>query len=113
MVDNWPDIPFDESMLGDDVIIHCPEKDLVKELFDILAENGVGWAGGQPLSLTYWNYSGISTCYRVTKNLSMRYGDTHCYSRADYANSIKCTFYGVEPDIEISDVAFEEVISKG
>lgn len=113
MTNNWPDIPFEESMLGSDVIVHCPEKDLVKELFDIFTKNGVKWAGRHPLSITYWDHNGEDTCYRVNKYLDMRYGDTHCYTDSHYNDSIKCTFYGAEPDIEVSDAEFEAIIRGG
>lgn len=107
----WPDTPFKESMLESGVIIHCPNEDLVGELFEILRDHGVQWYGGESMNDTYWDDSDV--CYRIMKRGIMRRGDVYCYSDYEYRDYIKCTFYGVEPDFEISDAGFEAIISVG
>lgn len=105
--------PFDVSMLDKGVIIHCPDQDLVEDLFNVFKSHGIKWLGSEPMSITNWSRSGEDTCYRVTKDHSLKYGNTSCYSDPCYDNYIKCTFYGTEPDLEISDANFEAIISAG
>lgn len=104
-------------MIGQGVIIRCPDKDLVSTLFDIFVENGVGWYGNEPMTTTYWSNNGEYTCYRISRDHSpdnsLRYGSIDCYSDSEYDDYIKCTFYGAEPDFEISDAGFEAIISAG
>lgn len=105
----WPETPFEESMIGSGVIIHCPDKDLAEELFDILRDNGVNWWAGESMDDTLWN--GEYACYHIMASRYMKRGDVYYYNGSEYNNYIKCTFYGTEPDIEISDASFEGIIS--
>lgn len=107
----WPDTSFDESMLESGVIIHCPDQDLVKELFEVLQKNGVRWYGGESMTKTFWDIDQKDTCYRVMKNKEMKRGNVFCYQDSEYRDYIKCTFYGTEPDVEIPDDGFEAIIS--
>ena len=114
VVEQWPDTPFEESMIKSGVIIHCPDKDLVYDLFEILKRNGIRWYGGMTsMDDTCWNYDRENTCYRVLENKEMKRGNVYCYQGGEYRGYIKCTFYGVEPDFEISDAEFEAIISAG
>ena len=112
MVD-WPDTPLEISMLFNGVIIHCPDKDWVDELFSFLEENDIKWYGDEPVGETHWHENREETCYRIEPRGTMKYGSRTCYSDSAYRNYIKCTFYGVEPDFEISDAGFEAIISAG
>lgn len=109
MVD-WPDTSFETSMLSCGVIINCPDRSLVDELFSLLKENGVSWYGSVPMSETHWSSHREETCYRIIDG-TMRYGSKGLYSDSEYDNYIRCTFYGAEPDFEISDANFEAIIS--
>lgn len=111
----WPDTPFDELMLGQDVIIHCPDKELVEELFDMFRNNGVYWMTMTSMDRTYWGENGAKTCYRVRKDRGMNYGDTTCYLNGDYENYIKCTFYGIDTKVadDISDDGFLALLGIG
>lgn len=88
--------PFEASMIGSNIIIHCPDGDLVSEFFEILKSNGVSWLGGESLNRTYWDECGESTCYRIMSDKTMRRGDVECYQDARYDNYTKCTFCGVD-----------------
>lgn len=112
MVD-WPDTPLETSMLFKGVIIHCPDRDLAGELISFLKENGITWYGDEPMVETHWNSHREETCYRIEPRGTMKYGSMTFYSGDGYRNYIKCTFYGVEPDFEISDAGFEAIISAG
>ena len=95
MINSWPETPFEESMLGnDDIIIHCPNEDLARELFDIFINNGIEWGGSTPLTRTYWKEYGEDTCYRVEINRKIRYCSIYFYSGDEYDDHIRCTFYG-------------------
>ena len=110
----WPETPFDESMFGQDIIIHCPEEWLVGELFDIFLKNGVQWMTGAPMDKTYWRDSGTETCYRVRKDRNMNYGNITCYSDRDYDGYMKCTFYGADTeDYEINEEGFLALFEAG
>lgn len=43
-------VPFEESMLNQNLIIHCPDRDLADELMEILARNGVVWNGSDSVA---------------------------------------------------------------
>jgi len=109
------DAPFSPSMLDGrhEVIIHCPESEAAEELMDVLGENGVKWVTGErPVSYkSYWSEYKYDMCYHISFSKHMSYGrvsgNTGCRS------GIKCTFYGSEPDIEISDTDFEAIILAG
>lgn len=92
------EIPFDESMLNENqnLIIHCPDKSLADELMEILERNGVKWGGGEsPVSDSMWTENREETCYWVeSKCLSYDDRDFADSNDRDYANHIKCTFYG-------------------
>lgn len=109
------DTPFDESMLSrGEVIIYCPDGDVVEELFEILRDHGITWYGEESMRYTFWDDQGSDTCYRVTRSGELKRGNTECYSDAMYDDHIKCQFYGIESaDSEISDSDFETIISAG
>lgn len=111
------DTAFNISMLTEaEVIIHCPNKDLVGELMDLLAEHGVRWRGFGEVpneDNSSWGDNKEETCYWVEDN-KLSYAEKEYaekYSDGEFRNHIKCTFYGTEPDIEISDASFEGIIS--
>lgn len=110
--DNF-DAPFSPSMLGGEheVIIHCPESEAAEELMDVLSENGVKWVTGERpnSSGNCWNEYKESTLYYISSRKLMSYG--HIGTGRHYG--IKCTFYGTESDIEISDADFEAIILAG
>lgn len=95
---------FDPSMLaGSKVIINCPSKDLVQELMNVLAENGVRWGGvGEAPNRhnSRWNDYEEETCYWV-ENHRMTY-ESKQYADDDeddeFENHIRCTFYGIVSD---------------
>ena len=88
MVD-WPDTPLEISMLFNGVIIHCPDKDLVDELFSFLEENDIKWYGDEPVGETHWHENREETCYRIEPRGTMKYGSRTCYSDSAYRNYIK------------------------
>lgn len=110
---NWPDTPLETSMLFQGIIVHCPDEDLVGELFSFLEENGITWYGNETMTETHWYENREETCYRIEPRGTIKYGNRECYSNTSYRNYIKCTFYGVDPDFEISDAGFEAIISAG
>lgn len=98
------EIPFDESMLGGDIIIHCPDEFLARELMEILERDGVTWSGGDlPTNGPNWREYKGETCYWV-ESRRLSYGDLECAEDdpdGEYAEYIKCTFYGKdEPTFE-------------
>lgn len=105
----WPDTPFDESMLDHGVIIHCPDRALVDDLFTILRENGVRWIGENDMTQTLWEKNGNTMCYRVSESRKMWYGSIATYSIWEYNDYMKCTFYGTET--EESDIDEEKFLS--
>lgn len=109
------DTPFEESMLSrGNVIIYCPDGDLVRELFDILEAHGIRWYGDESMRNTFWDDQGPDTCYRVTSGDRLKRGSTYCYEDDEYDDCVKCQFYGIESaDSEISDSDFETIISAG
>lgn len=102
------DIAFDESMLRKgEVIILCPEKDLVDELFALLRAHDICWANGLSLD-SFTNWGGDDTCYRVSLNGKLTYGSLHCYADSSYDFCTRCQFVGT--DNEISDSDFESIL---
>ena len=62
------EIAFEESMLDthENLIIHCPCKDLAEDLMEVLEKNGVVWCGDEPpTSNTKWSENAEDTCYWV------------------------------------------------
>lgn len=111
------EIEFDPSMLKkQNVIISCPNRELVGELMDLLAENGVRWGHGEVPSVRFSYWTSDRTCYWV-KNGVLSHGDKgYAESNADeYRGFIMCTFYGYDPDpdLEISTADFEAIIAGG
>lgn len=94
---------FEPSMLENPkIIVSCPSKYLVKELMDVLAENGVKWWGGKMPSKdnSEWENYEEETCYWI-ENKTMTYGTIHyADEEEDFENYIKCTFYGNVEDFE-------------
>lgn len=93
--------PFDESMLDKSLIIHCPDESLATELMELLEKNGVLWVDGQePTGGSKWHRNREATCYWVEpRGMSyenMDWAETH---QDEYANHIKCTFYGKDEQI--------------
>lgn len=117
MMDIWPDTPFEEIMLdsGSSVIIHCPDEELVVELFGILKANGVSWAGSwDTMDITHWEKEYEDTCYRVMPEKKMRHGTVYCYQSEEYNDCIKCTFYGTDTeDIDINEDEFLALLGAG
>lgn len=95
---------FSSSMLinGHKIIVNCPSEDLVQELMDVLAENGVRWAGGAKPSIynSKWNDYKGETCYWIDSR-KMTY---ECKQYADeddeFDDHVRCTFYGISDDFE-------------
>lgn len=91
---------FDESMLStyENIIIHCPTKDLAESLMVILERNGVVWGLGEaPTTHDNWKHNGEDTCYWV-ESKKLTYADKqYAESNPDgeYTEHIKCTFYGI------------------
>ncbi len=101
------DTPFEESMLGKRVIIHCPEGSDAGELMRILERNGVEWQGTRekPTACTEWTIYRKQTCYWVASGI-LSFGSLRNateYAGGTYLPYIKCTFHaGCElPDFEI------------
>ena len=116
MAGSWPDTPFEESMLvgGNGVIVHCPDRDLVEDLFEIFCNNGVGWIGLESLSTTYWDNDKNKTCYRITNDRKLRVGNIYIYDQPVYDGYIKCTFYGADTeDYEINEEGFMALFEAG
>lgn len=115
MVVRWPDTPFEESMLNHGVIIHCPDRDLVDDLFAVLRKNDVRWSGEDDMTQTFWKKNGNKMCYRVSKGRRMWYGSTHTYSDdLEFGEYIKCTFYGADTDeSDISEEKFLALFDSG
>lgn len=107
---------FDVSMLKDNnVIVHCPDGDIVGDLMDLLAAQGVKWIGIRDVPSvenSSWEDYREDTCYWI-EGTHMMYANTQYTedTRNEFPDHILCTFYGAEPDIEISDDDFEAVIS--
>lgn len=114
-MERWPDVSFNEDMIGRiGIIVHVPNKDDADELFDILKNLGVGWVGdGDTMDHTGWEVNKEETCYRISASKSMWRGNVQCYLDGGYVDYDKCTFYGAEPDFEISDTSFEGIVSTG
>ena len=91
------EIPFDESMLSENLIIHCAEESLANELMELLEQNGIVWSeGSAPTSSSNWGHYQRETCYWV-ESWFLSYGDLDCAEEnpdGEYTNYIKCTFYG-------------------
>lgn len=100
------DTPFDESMLGNDIIIHCPDEYLAQELMEILERNGVKWGRLEnPTNNTRWADNKERTCYWIeSKHLS--YGSKGFADEdpdEEYVCHIRCTFYGTDtPDFDVA-----------
>ncbi len=74
------DREFSPEMLSGKVIIHCPNREQVSDLFEILRANGVQWAGGgDPMSVTYWGNYGDQMCYRINGDHRLSYGSKGGY----------------------------------
>ncbi len=106
--------PFDESMLCSRVIIHCPEKSDVNELFRILAGCGVTWCNGNELEpdQTLWDTYKEETCYWVDC-MKLTFGSLSSSGNSSrYNHYIKCTFHaGCElPDFEIRGSAEDQLL---
>lgn len=99
---------FDISMLTNPkVIVSCPDKDLVAEFMDLLAENGIRWCGSNeeiPNELnSRWREYRENTCYWIDDE-GLAYADleyAESSGEEEYAGYIKCTFYGIDtPEFE-------------
>lgn len=110
----WPDIAFEESMIDHGVIIHCPDKRLTEELFDIFRKYKLRWFCNVSLDVTFWEEAGAKTCYRVSPDRLLNYGPTRVYTDRTYRDYIKCTFYGTETeDFDISEDEFLALLEAG
>lgn len=114
------DTAFDISLLENpNIIVHCPSEELAEEFMDLLAEHGVKWNGiGETPDRcrTNWGGNQEDTCYWIEDGL-LSYGGRRYVQEYtnEFHDHIKCTFYGAEPDFEISEAGFEAIIlgSKG
>lgn len=97
------DIPFDPSMLREDVIVHCPDKELVYELMRIFDEHRIHWKNDCTCSsaANLWNNKAENTCYRI-HNGQMNYDSKYFYEEQRFQSYIKCTFYGEQPDFDVA-----------
>ena len=89
-------VPFEESMLNQNLIIHCPDRNLADELMEILARNGVVWNGNDSVATSNprWDNYGKETCYWVERK-RLSYGElSYAMDKSEYREHIKCTFYG-------------------
>lgn len=101
---------FEESMLNTckNLIIHCPNEELVGSLMEIFERNGIEWCGGGlPTRVpTNWAENKSDTCYWVESN-ELSYSEKQ-YADEDpdgeYVGHVKCTFYGTEeaPDFDVA-----------
>lgn len=74
------DREFSPEMLSGKVIIHCPNREQVSDLFEILRANDVQWAGGGDLmSTTYWDIYREQMCYRINGDHRLSYGSKGGY----------------------------------
>lgn len=105
--------PFDPSMLNKDVIIFCPEKELVKELMELLASHGIKWDFSEHLvnyGKNFWSDKNGKTCYRIF-NRRMGYSSRVYYEVTEqFRDYIKCTFYG-EPEPEFEPANDNELLA--
>lgn len=109
---------FNISMLcKQNVIVSCPDEDLVGELMNLLAGQGVKWYGLRETpskSSSKWEDYGKDTCYWIEDGRLTYANMEYAVKNArEFSDHIKCTFYGTEPDIEISETDFEAIISAG
>lgn len=109
--------PFDITMLDGDIVVFCPNKELVPELLELFDEHGVKWGSGANTcskAAYLWNFYKESTCYRV-HNKSMGYGDKEFYeSERRFRQYIKCTFYGTDSaDSDVGDDEFMTILGIG
>lgn len=100
---------FDISMLlNSKVIVSCPNKDLVAEFMNLLAENDVRWCGAEKAvpseHRSHWSDYGEETCYWIEDG-ELAYANKEYAEENDgeFSGYIKCTFYGVDsPDFDVA-----------
>lgn len=62
--------------------INCRTEDDAKEYLSLLSNYGYIWFDGESLNnFTCWDDMGMNTCYVVTKNMCVHYGDVAYYKR--------------------------------
>lgn len=103
---------FEESMLCDPkgLAIHCPDKCLAEELFEIFKRNEIG-TNWNSLNDTKWFDHEGDTTYYIAPDKRMLYGPKrHGNDVSPYRNYTKCTFYGTGADplqnVEVSEDEF-------
>lgn len=109
------DNPFSEDMLfrGAKLVINCPSEKLERELAELLTEQGYKYPDGESLlSENYWEDYGEDFCYFFDRSSVLR-GSKDGANTYRFGSYPRCTFSGVEPDVEISDAGFEAIISAG
>lgn len=96
---------FEESfrldMLDDPIrqlVIHCPDEDLAKELISLLYEHGIRWYSNNPND-TYWEDYEQDTCYFVERTDRLLYGNLdYVYSelKGELRGYITCVYRGID-----------------
>lgn len=89
---------FEPSMLDGNVIISCPDKELVAELMRILGEHEIMWAMHTrvvPDGDDCWSDNREMTCYRICDKY-MSYGSKSFYEEDAFQDYVRCTFCGVD-----------------
>lgn len=92
--------PFEESMLGLELIVRCTDEALAKEFMEILERYGVVWNATRKLPTSHSNWYDYkrNTCYWIESKL-LSFGDVRdqrIVSNERYTRYTKCTFYGKE-----------------
>lgn len=68
--------------LLEDKVVNCRTRKDAKVFLRLLANNGYTWFSGDSLkTFTNWDDMGINTCYSITKNMCVHYGNIEYYKK--------------------------------
>lgn len=111
----WDD-PFDTFMLEGEnaVVVNCPDEDSEREFAAILGALGISYPDGVNIFSVQdvWESYREGFCYFIEGRVARRGPKAHA-DYDQYRHYKKCTFYGADSDIEISDAGFDAIISAG
>lgn len=103
-MNQW-DFPFNESMIGQKIVIRCCAKEDAEELMQILHACGAHWRGGEPLpEITHFRESDNGgTAYFLSEDKVLTYSDVRHGEDPSNNEYIKCTFYAATQEFEAAD----------
>ena len=108
------DEPFSIDILdgSQGVVVNCPNRDLERELASVLGDHGITYPDGAKLILSdQWKKYGEDFCYFIdVPYKTTRRGPRQHADMSEFRSYERYTFFGEQPEYEISDDSFYSII---